>query len=224
MRGVKRIHGVRWAEWLGSRNRRVAFTPDRPARVAAVVPRSRSRLRLLAGRADPAAGEGGDRRLGNRRHAPGPCGPDRRRAYVRRPARSPTCRVTGRSSRARSPRRSNNAEGIAGIGLPAQLLVAKVVRADGTISLEAEAKAIRWAVDAGRARDQPQPRRPARPAQPVAATRTRRSRPPRSTTPPRRESSSSRPSGTATGAGLALAVRELPGRAAARRRRQLARA
>ena len=43
----------------------------------------------------------------------------------------------------------NNAEGIAGIGIPAQLLVAKVVRADGTISLEAEANAIRWAVDQG---------------------------------------------------------------------------
>ena len=43
----------------------------------------------------------------------------------------------------------NNAEGIAGIGIPAQLLVAKVVRADGTVSLEAEANAIRWAVDQG---------------------------------------------------------------------------
>jgi len=43
----------------------------------------------------------------------------------------------------------NNAEGIAGIGIPAELLVAKVVRADGTVSLEAEANAIRWAVDQG---------------------------------------------------------------------------
>jgi hypothetical protein len=43
----------------------------------------------------------------------------------------------------------NNSTGIAGIGFPARLLVAKVVRADGTISPEAEARAIRWAVDSG---------------------------------------------------------------------------
>ncbi len=40
-------------------------------------------------------------------------------------------------------------QGVAGIAFPAQLLIAKVVRADGTISPEAEAKAIRWAVDSG---------------------------------------------------------------------------
>jgi subtilisin family serine protease len=44
---------------------------------------------------------------------------------------------------------ANNAQGIAGIGFPVELLVGKVVRADGTISPEAEAKAIRWAVDRG---------------------------------------------------------------------------
>jgi hypothetical protein len=44
---------------------------------------------------------------------------------------------------------TNNAQGIAGIGFPVRLLVAKVVRADGTISPEAEAKAIEWAVDRG---------------------------------------------------------------------------
>jgi subtilisin family serine protease len=42
-----------------------------------------------------------------------------------------------------------NGEGIAGLAFPAQLLVAKVVRSDGTISPEAEAKAIRWAADNG---------------------------------------------------------------------------
>jgi subtilisin family serine protease len=41
----------------------------------------------------------------------------------------------------------NNAQGIAGVGFAAQLLVVKVVRSDGTISPEAEAGAIRWAVD-----------------------------------------------------------------------------
>ncbi len=43
----------------------------------------------------------------------------------------------------------NNSQGIAGIAFPADLLVAKVVRSDGTISPEAEARAIRWAVDRG---------------------------------------------------------------------------
>ena len=44
---------------------------------------------------------------------------------------------------------TENAEGIAGVGLSAQLLIAKVVDPDGTISLDAEAAAIRWAVDKG---------------------------------------------------------------------------
>jgi subtilisin family serine protease len=43
----------------------------------------------------------------------------------------------------------DNGEGIAGIAFPAQLLIAKVVRADGTIAPEAEARAIRWAADNG---------------------------------------------------------------------------
>jgi len=43
----------------------------------------------------------------------------------------------------------DNAEGIAGIGIPVQLLVAKVVGARGDISVLAEARAIRWAVDNG---------------------------------------------------------------------------
>jgi hypothetical protein len=44
---------------------------------------------------------------------------------------------------------TNNEEGIAGLAFPAQLVVAKVVRPDRSISLEAEARAIRWAVDQG---------------------------------------------------------------------------
>ena len=43
----------------------------------------------------------------------------------------------------------DNGEGIAGIAFPAQLIVAKVVRSDGTIAPAAEAKAIRWAADNG---------------------------------------------------------------------------
>jgi subtilisin family serine protease len=44
---------------------------------------------------------------------------------------------------------TNNAQGVAGIAFPSQLLVAKVVRANRQVSLEAEAEAIRWAVDNG---------------------------------------------------------------------------
>jgi subtilisin family serine protease len=43
----------------------------------------------------------------------------------------------------------DNGQGIAGIAFPAELLVAKVVRDDGTILPEDEARAIRWAVDQG---------------------------------------------------------------------------
>jgi hypothetical protein len=44
---------------------------------------------------------------------------------------------------------SHNGQGIAGIAWPAQLLVAKVVGPDRSVSLEAEVKAIRWAADRG---------------------------------------------------------------------------
>ena len=43
----------------------------------------------------------------------------------------------------------DNATGIAGLAPSAELLIAKVVAPGGTISVEAEAKAIRWAVDNG---------------------------------------------------------------------------
>ena len=43
----------------------------------------------------------------------------------------------------------DNGVGIAGIAFPAQLLIAKVVDKDGTISLDAESDAIHWAVDHG---------------------------------------------------------------------------
>jgi subtilisin family serine protease len=43
----------------------------------------------------------------------------------------------------------NNGQGIAGVGFPVELLVGKIVRSDGTISPDAEARAIHWAVDRG---------------------------------------------------------------------------
>jgi subtilisin family serine protease len=44
---------------------------------------------------------------------------------------------------------TDNGMGIAGLALSADLVIAKVARVDGTIPLEAEARAIRWAVDKG---------------------------------------------------------------------------
>ena len=43
----------------------------------------------------------------------------------------------------------HDAKGTAGIAFGSKLLVGKVVRADGTVSLEAEVSAVRWAVDSG---------------------------------------------------------------------------
>jgi subtilisin family serine protease len=43
----------------------------------------------------------------------------------------------------------NNNEGIAGMAFPAQLVIAKIARADQTIDVNDEAQAIRWAVDVG---------------------------------------------------------------------------
>lgn len=44
---------------------------------------------------------------------------------------------------------TGNGIGIAGIAFPAQLLIAKIARSDGMITLDAEARAIHWAVDNG---------------------------------------------------------------------------
>lgn len=43
----------------------------------------------------------------------------------------------------------NNGEGIAGMAFPAQLVIAKIARADHTIDVRDEAEAIRWATDVG---------------------------------------------------------------------------
>ena len=44
---------------------------------------------------------------------------------------------------------TNNGTGIASVGFPVELLIAKIVRSDGTISPDAEAQAIHWAVNRG---------------------------------------------------------------------------
>ena len=83
-RGVRRIDGVRWVEWLGS-HRRLAFTPTDPLVAQAVVPPAGSRVRLLAGARPccPPVKVAVDR-LGHRRDAPRPREPDPPRAHLRR--------------------------------------------------------------------------------------------------------------------------------------------
>ena len=75
-------------------------------------------------------------------------GPDRRRPRPSSPATGRATRTaTARSSPARSLRRSTTARASPGVGFPADLLIAKIVRSDGTISPDAEARAIHWAVN-----------------------------------------------------------------------------
>ena len=167
VRGVKRIDGVRWVEWLGSRRRHVAFTPSDPLASKQwylqqdhafdfwpEVPVGLPEVKVAV------VDSGID--LAH---------PDlASRIALARSFVSPTVADTqghGTFVAGQIAASVNNAEGIAGIGIPAQLLVAKVVRADGTVSLEAEAERDPVGGRPGSARDQPQPRRPARSEEPV---------------------------------------------------------
>ena len=148
MRGAKRIQGVRWVEWLGSRRRHVAFTPTDPLASrqwylqqdrafdfwpdAPILPPVK--VAIVDSGVDVTHPDLASRILLTRSFVAGSVADTQGHGTF----------VAGEIAAA-----VNNAEGIAGIAFPAQLLVAKVVRADGTISLEAEASAIRWAVDNG---------------------------------------------------------------------------
>ena len=200
-----------------------AFAPADPLAPKQWYLAGRPRVRRVGDAADDArAGEGRDRRLGHRLLAARLRGPHRRRAELRRrqPAAS-TPRATARSSPGIIAANLDT-QGIVGIAYTAQLLIAKVVKPDGTIPLEAEAAAIRWAADQGArvinlslggVRDPVHPNRDT--YSPLEASAVAYA--------------------YAKGALLvaavgngdeafsaAVAVRELPGRAAARRRRQRA--
>ena len=148
IRGVRRVEGVRWAEWLGTRSRRVAFTPnDTLAAKQWYLQQDRAfdswpEMPLLPSVKVAVLDSGIDvnhpdlvtRVLATRTFVGGTVADVQGHGTF----------VAGEIAAA-----TNNAVGVAGIAFPAQLLVAKVVRNDGTISLEAEAKAIRWAADNG---------------------------------------------------------------------------
>ena len=113
----------------------------------------------------------------------------------------------------------NNGRGSQGWGFPAQLVVAKVVRPSRTVSLEAEVAAIRWAVDQGARvinlslgglRDPRRPDRDTYSTLEAAAIRYAYTK-----ARGRRRGRERRP-----GAHLTVAIRELSGGSAARRRRE----
>jgi hypothetical protein len=149
VRGVRTIPGVRYVEWLGTRRRKLAFTPndplvskqwylqqDRafdfwpsppvlaPVKVAIIDSGIDAQHPDLAGKILTA------------------------RTFV---GGSATTDFAGHGTFVAGVIAAalDNNEGIAGIAFPAELLVAKVVRSDRSISLEAEAEAIRWAADRG---------------------------------------------------------------------------
>jgi hypothetical protein len=148
IRGVRSVDGVRWAEWLGSRSRRVAFAPnDTLAPKQWYLQQDRAfdfwteapllppvKVAVVDSGIDLTHPELLTRVTAARTFVGGSVTDVQGHGTF----------VAGEIAAA-----TNNAEGIAGMAFPAQLLVAKVVRGDGTISLEAEAKAIRWAADSG---------------------------------------------------------------------------
>jgi len=148
VRGVASIPGVRYVEWLGGK-RRLAFTPGDP-----LAPRQ---WYLPFTRAfdlwpDPPA-------LPGVKVAIIDSGVDATHRDLQGKILSARSFVGGSSTTDSTGHGTfvagiiaaeiDNGEGIAGIAFPAQLIVAKVVRPDRSVSLEAEAEAIRWAVDRG---------------------------------------------------------------------------
>jgi subtilisin family serine protease len=147
--GVSRIRGVAYVERLGHRGRRLAFTPTDPM--------AARQWHLGAVRAFDAWSQRPT--LPGTRVAVIDSGIDGRHPEFRGRILRHKSFVGGSALRDAHGHGTfvagliaaslNNGEGIAGMAFPAQLLVAKVVRSDGVVPLEAEARAIRWAVDRG---------------------------------------------------------------------------
>ena len=148
-RGLAQVRGVSYVERLSSKHRRLSFTPNDPllgrqwyldrVRAFAAWPK----MPVFAGVKVAIVDSGIDATHPDLRDAI-----DRGQSFVGSSWRTDTnghgTFVAGQIAAA-----VNNAQGIAGLAFQAELMIAKVVRADGTISPEAEARAIRWAVDNG---------------------------------------------------------------------------
>lgn len=149
VRGVREISGVRYAEWLGGRQRRLAFVPPDPlvfkqwylpfTHAFDVWPEPPAfpavKVAIIDSGVDATHRDLQGKILQARSFVGGNSGTD----------------STGHGTFVAGIIAASigNGEGIAGIAPPAQLLVAKIVRSDRSISLEAEAEAIRWAADRG---------------------------------------------------------------------------
>jgi hypothetical protein len=148
VRGVKRIRGVRWVEWLGTRRRRLAFIPNDPLvskqwyldqdHAFDFWPTFPVLPPVKVGIVDSGVDATHPELVGKVLVA---------RSFVGGPATDQNGHGTFVAGEIAAT--LNNNEGIAGIAFSAQLLVAKVVRPDASISLEGEASAIRWLTDDG---------------------------------------------------------------------------
>lgn len=148
VRGVGQIPGVRYVEWLGSRRRTLAFTPTDPLaskqwylqadHAFDVWPTppllTPVKVAIIDSGIDSGHPEFQGRVLAARSFVGGSAADQVGHGTF----------VAGVIAAA-----LDNDEGIAGIAFPAQLLVAKVVRPDRSVSVEAEVRAIRWAVAGG---------------------------------------------------------------------------
>jgi Subtilase family len=146
-RGLAAIRGVSYVERLSTKQRRLSFTPNDPllarqwyldrVRAFDAWPRMPVFARVKVAVVD----SGIDATHPDLKDAIGSG-----QSFVRSSWRTDTnghgTFVAGQIAAA-----VNNGLGIAGLAFQAELMIAKVVRADGTISPEAEARAIRWAVD-----------------------------------------------------------------------------
>ena len=212
-RGLRRIDGVRWVEWLGTRPP-ARVHADRPARAEAVVPPAGSRLRLLAGSAAGApAGEG--RRVDSGIDATHPDLASRiaARAHASSAGSIADSEGHGTFVAGEIAAAMNNVGGDRRHRLPGATArrEGRARRRHGLARGRGEGDPL--GRRPGRPRDQPQPRRPARPEQPeprhVLGARGGRDR----LRGGERRRASSRPSATAT------RRRRRPGRTRAIRRR-----
>lgn len=148
-RGLAQLRGVSYVERLSSKQRRLSFTPNDPLLVRQwYLDRVRAftgwpRMPVFASVKVAIVDSGIDAAHPDLKDAI-----DSGQSFVGSSWRTDT-NGHGTFVAGQIAATINNAQGIAGLAFQAKLMIAKVVRSDGTISPEAEARAIRWAVDNG---------------------------------------------------------------------------